>query len=51
MNRLEMQHKDEFQQLAAAVEVQRQQRNADNDNAEHYVAAFRVEQANKLIPT
>ena len=51
MDRLEMQHKDELQQLAAAAEVQRQQRSADNDdNAEHYVAACRVEQATKLIP-
>ena len=48
VHRLEMQHKDELQQFAAAAEVQRQQRSADNDNAEHYVAAFRVEQAPNL---
>ena len=50
MHQLEMQQKDELQQFAAAAEVQWQQRSADNDNAEHYVAAFRVEQATKLIP-
>ena len=50
VHRLEMQHKDEFEQFAAAAEVQRQQRSADNDNAEHYVTAFRVEQATKLVP-
>ena len=46
-----MQHKDEMQQFAAAAEVQRQQRIGDNDdNAEHYVVALRVEQATKLVP-
>ena len=39
-----------LQQFAATAEVHRQQRIANDGNAEHFVAAFRVEQATKLIP-
>ena len=42
---ISLKHKDELQQFAAAAEVQRQQRIADNDdNAEHFVAVFRGDQ-------
>ena len=50
VHQLEMLPKDELQQFAASAEVRRQQRIGDNDdNAEHYVAAFRVEQADKPV--